>query len=106
MRHDGGNGSDGDCGSSDNNNNDNNNNNNEDDDGVDDDNDATTPTTTNEQDRREGKRGKVEVEVEVELEVVATKKVIEEGEYGKEAERKRKRWVEADRNVGKKEKRG
>lgn len=44
--------------------------------------------------------------MDVELEVVATKKVIEEGEYGKEAERKRKRWVEADRNAGKKEKRG
>ncbi|XP_050585971.1 uncharacterized protein LOC126920086, partial [Bombus affinis] len=62
--------------------------------------------------KKEGTEGgekeddQMEVEVEVELEVVATKKVIEEGEYGKEAERKRKRWVEADRNVGKKEKRG
>lgn len=44
------------------------------------------------------------MEVEVELEVVVTKKVIEEGEDGKEAARKRKRWVEADRNVGKKRK--
>ncbi|XP_033358747.1 histone-lysine N-methyltransferase, H3 lysine-79 specific-like [Bombus vosnesenskii] len=100
ARHHAGSGSDGDCDSSDNN--DNNNNDNDNDNG----NDATTATTTNEQDCREGKRGKVEVEVDVELEVVATKKVIEEGEYGKEAERKRKRWVEADRNAGKKEKRG
>lgn len=43
--------------------------------------------------------------MEIELEVVVTKKVIEGGEY-KEAERKRKRWVEANRDVGKKEERG
>ena len=45
------------------------------------------------------------MEVEIELEVVETKKVIDGGEY-KEAERKRKRWVKANRNVGKKEERG
>ena len=55
--------------------------------------------------RGERKGGEVAVEVEIELEVVATRKVIEGGEY-KEAEGKRKRWVEANRDVGKKEERG
>ena len=59
-----------------------------------------------EEEEKEEEEEEVEVEVEVELEVAVTKKVIEEGEHGKEAVRKRKRWVEADRNVGKKEKRG